>query len=80
MIKNPVIESAEDAKELYELAYHYYNAAVETEHKVQEIIGGYLYGYSEDGLPLWGDHVAESLAQEIVNTLRQVMDLQCNIK
>lgn len=67
---------------LVEAYRHYYTAAMLTEHNVQQTIGGYLYGY-DDGTPLWGDHVAETLAVEAVERLKkqevEIARLQCEL-
>lgn len=55
-----------------------HNAAVTVEQKVQETLGGYLYGYSDEGIPLWGDHVAETLAAEAVEQLKQYESVENN--
>ena len=39
-------------------------ALIKQEHEISGTLGNALYGTSEEGLPLWGDHVAETLAIE----------------
>lgn len=39
-------------------------ACIKQNCEIEQSLGLVLYGYSDDGLPLWGDHVAETLAIE----------------
>lgn len=60
----------------------------EAENEVQETIGGYLYGYAtepgEEGLPLWGDHIGVTLAEELVRKHKEqnveIIQLKDNVK
>lgn len=59
----------EDCPECEELrkAFAYHN------HEIEDMLGGYLYGYA-NGLPLWGDHVAITLASEAIRKLEQLKE------
>jgi hypothetical protein len=70
----------EEVKRLREELGRIREAASRMEYEVQGILGGYLYGYSSDGLPLWGDHCASSLAQETINRLKKAEDEVASLK
>lgn len=47
-------------------------ACIEQEHEITGLLGEALYGISDEGLPLWGDHVAVTLAMVAARRLREV--------
>jgi hypothetical protein len=51
-------------------------AVIDQEYSIAGALGTALYGVSEEGLPLWGDHVAETLA---VGAAREVVALRAEV-
>lgn len=50
----------------------YKAALAKQEFEIQNALGEALYGVSPEGLPQWGDHVAETLAIEAARRLKQL--------
>lgn len=44
------------------------------EQEISQMLGEALYGYSEQGLPKWGDYVAVTLAIEAGRRIRQLTE------
>ena len=50
----------------------YKQACIQQEHEITDLLGEALYGTSNEGLPLWGDHVAVTLAMVAARRLREL--------
>lgn len=45
---------------------------IASQYRIEQILGVILYGKNEEGLPLWGEHTAETLAVEAVRKLAKM--------
>jgi hypothetical protein len=71
-----IAEAQAELARVIEERDRFHKACVAAEYEISNAIGGYLYGYADHtyqdtgetvkDLPLWGDHVAITLAEELV--------------